>query len=67
MAQLDDDEKQFVTLVAMGYSHAEIAEIMGYANANTVKATLHRKRATLLAAAEEAGLDADWQEHPRVY
>ncbi len=38
---------------------------MGYANAATVKATLYRKRATLLAAAGAVGLDADWQEHPR--
>lgn len=65
-AQLDDTEREFLDLVAEGYSHAEIAEIMGYKNANSVKATLHRKRAALAAAAEGAGLDADWQEHPRV-
>jgi RNA polymerase sigma factor (sigma-70 family) len=67
MSQLDDREREFVTLVAFGYSQAEIADIMGYAGADTVKATLHRKRATLLGIAEEAGLEVDWQEHPRVY
>lgn len=67
MAQLDDTEKEFVTLVAMGYSQAEIAGILGYANATTVKATLYRKRAALAAVAEGAGIDPKWQEHPRVY
>lgn len=67
MTQLDDNEKDFITLVAMGYSHAEIAGIIGYANADTVKATLYRKRKELLAAAEGAGLDPAWHEHPRLY
>lgn len=67
MAQLDDREKEFVTLVAFGYSQAEIAEIVGYANADSVKVTLNRKRARLLGLAEEVGIAADWQDHPRVY
>jgi DNA-directed RNA polymerase specialized sigma24 family protein len=67
MAQLDEREREFVTLVALGYSQAEIADTMGYAGADSVKATLHRKRAMLLGIAEEAGLEVDWQDHPRVY
>lgn len=67
MAQLTESEKEFVTLVAMGYSQAEIAEIVGLANANTVKATLNRKRRQLAEAAADAGLDVDWQDHPRAY
>lgn len=53
--------------MAFGYSQAEFADIMGNDGADTVKATLHRMRAILLGIAEEAGLEVDWQEHPRVY
>jgi DNA-directed RNA polymerase specialized sigma24 family protein len=67
MSQLDDRETEFVLLVASGYGQAEIAEILGYANADVVKATLNRKRNQLRAIADQAGLDVDWQDHPRVY
>lgn len=67
LAQLDAQETEFVLLVASGYSQAEIADILGYANADVVKTTLNRKRKHLKGIAEGAGLDPDWQDHPRPY
>ncbi len=40
---------------------------MGYASADSVKTTLARIRRKVLAAAESAGIDVDWADHPRPY
>ena len=53
--------------MAEGTPQAEIAEIMGCRNADSVKTTLNRLRRKVLDAAERGGVSADWQEHPRVY
>ena len=45
---LSDRERQMVHLVEAGYSHAEIAEMMGYANARTVTTTWNRVKAKIL-------------------
>jgi hypothetical protein len=44
---LSDRERQMVHLVEAGYSHAEIAEMMGYANARTVTTTWNRVKAKI--------------------
>ena len=41
---LSDRERQLVMLVDEGYSHAEIAQIMGYSGARSVTTTLNRIR-----------------------
>lgn len=46
---LSDRERQIVHLVEAGYSHAEIAEMLGYANARTVTSTWTRVKAKILA------------------
>jgi len=45
---LSDRERQMVHLVEAGYSHAEIAEMMGYASARTVTTTWNRVKAKIL-------------------
>lgn len=45
---LSDRERQMVHLVEAGYSHAEIAEMLGYANARTVTSTWTRVKAKIL-------------------
>lgn len=45
---LSDRERQIVHLVEAGYSHAEIAEMLGYANARTVTTTWNRVKAKIL-------------------
>lgn len=45
---LSDRERQMVHLVEAGYSHAEIAEMLGYANARTVTSTWTRIKAKIL-------------------
>lgn len=47
LRRLNERERQLLLLVAQGYPHREIAEILGYANARTVTATLHRIRSAL--------------------
>jgi RNA polymerase sigma factor (sigma-70 family) len=44
---LSDRERQMVHLVEAGYSHAEIAEMMGYANARTVTTTWNRVKSKI--------------------
>lgn len=44
---LTSRERQLLALVSEGRGHAEIATLLGYANARTVTATLHRVRRTL--------------------
>jgi len=45
---LSDRERQMVHLIEAGYSHAEIAEMLGYANARTVTSTWTRIKAKVL-------------------
>lgn len=67
LALLNDRERELIQLVAEGTPQAEIAEIMGYRNAESVKTTLNRLRRKVLDAAERGGMSADWQQHPRPY
>lgn len=48
LSVLSDRERELVMLVEGGYSHAEIAELMGYAGARSVTTTLNRIRAKVL-------------------
>lgn len=45
---LSDRERELVHLVEAGYSHAEVAEKMGYAGARTVTTTLNRIRTKII-------------------
>ncbi len=67
VAQLSERELELVRAVAESLSHAEIAERMGYAGADSVKTTLARIRRKITAAAESAGIDVEWGDHPRPY
>jgi RNA polymerase sigma factor (sigma-70 family) len=60
-------ERQIIELQAQGVSQTEIAEILGYANANSVKATLNRIRRRLEEEARRQGQPLDWESHPRPY
>ena len=42
-------------------------EIMGYANADSVKVTLNRIRKKIKDGAADAGLSSYWQRHPSPY
>ena len=64
---LNEREKELFTLVALGDSSQEIADLMGYANADTVKSTVSRRRRELLRLAEERGIDTNVDDHPRIY
>jgi RNA polymerase sigma factor (sigma-70 family) len=44
LACLNDREREMVHLVEAGYSHAEVAEMMGYAGARSVTTTMNRIR-----------------------
>ena len=44
---------------------AEIAEIMDYANADSVKVTLNRIRKKIKDGSDAAGLETCWEEHSR--
>ncbi|MFM8350241.1 MAG: RNA polymerase sigma factor [Actinomycetales bacterium] len=48
LAALSQREREMVHLVEEGYSHAEIAERMGYASARSVTTTLNRIRGKIL-------------------
>lgn len=67
VALLTPRERELVQLVVEGTPHADIAEAMGYASADSVKTTLSRLRRRLVAAALDAGVEPDWQAHPRPY
>ena len=67
LAQLNDRERELFQLLADGYDNAEIAEIMGYAGADTVKSIVSRKRKQLIAVLERHGVEPDWQNHPHAY
>ena len=45
---LSDREREMVHLIEAGYSHAEVAEMMGYAGARSVTTTMNRVRTKIL-------------------
>ena len=45
---LSDREREMVHLIEAGYSHTEIAEMMGYSGARSVTTTMNRVRNTIL-------------------
>lgn len=61
---LSQREVQLLVLLSQGRSQAEIADELGYKNAQTVKATLARARKK---AAEVAEHFTGFRDHPRVY
>ena len=67
LAMLTPRERELVQLVAEDTPQSEIAEIMGYANADSVKVTLNRIRKKIKDGADAAGLATHWEEHSRPY
>jgi DNA-directed RNA polymerase specialized sigma24 family protein len=67
IGQLNDREFELMIAVADGTNYADIAEQMGYANSDVVKSTVARTRRKVISAAEAAGIDVDWADHPRIY
>ena len=67
LAMLTPRERELVQLVAEDTPQADIAEIMGYANADSVKVTLNRIRKKIKDGAADAGLSPYWQRHPSPY
>lgn len=56
---LSDRERQLVHLIEAGYSHAEIADMLGYASARTVTTTWNRVKAKIL---EHVGGEGELRE-----
>ena len=67
LAMLTPRERELIQLVAEDTPQSEIAEIMGYANADSVKVTLNRIRKKIKDGAADAGLSPYWQRHPSPY
>ena len=67
LAMLNPRERELVQLVAEDTPQADIAEIMGYANADSVKVTLNRIRKKIKDGSDAAGLETCWEEHSRPY
>ena len=67
LAMLNPRERELVQLVAEDTPQADIAEIMGYANADSVKVTLNRIRKKIRDGSDAAGLETCWEEHSRPY
>ena len=67
LAMLTPRERELVQLVAEDTPQSENAEIMGYANADSVKVTLNRIRKKIKDGADAAGLATHWEEHSRPY
>ena len=67
LAMLTPRERELVQLVAEDTPQAEIAQIMGYANADSVKVTLNRIRKKIKDGSDAAGLDTRWERHSRPY
>jgi DNA-directed RNA polymerase specialized sigma24 family protein len=67
IGQLSDREFELMLGIVDGTSYADIAAQMNYANADVVKSTVARIRRKVIASAESAGIDADWNDHPRIY
>ena len=47
--------------------YEQIAQQMGYASADSVKSTVSALRRRMRGIAEAAGMDAEWEGHPRPY
>ena len=60
-------ERELIQLVAQDSPQSEIAEIMGYANADSVKVTLNRIRKRIKDGSDAADLETCWEEHSRPY
>ena len=67
LAMLTPRERELIQLVAEDTPQAEIAQIMGYANADSVKVTLNRIRKKIKDGSDAAGLDTRWERHSRPY
>ena len=67
LAMLTPRERELIQLVAEDTPQADIAEIMGYANADSVKVTLNRIRKKIKDGSDAAGLATCWEEHSRPY
>ena len=67
LAMLTPRERELIQLVAEDTPQAEIAQIMGYANADSVKVTLNRIRKKIKDGSDAAGLDTRWELHSRPY
>ena len=67
LAMLTPRERELIQLVAEDTPQSEIAEIMGYANADSVKVTLNRIRKKIKDGSDAAGLDTRWELHSRPY
>ena len=67
LAMLTPRERELIQLVAEDTPQSEIAEIMGYANADSVKVTLNRIRKKIKDGSDAAGLATCWEEHSRPY
>ena len=67
LAMLTPRDRELIQLVAEDTPQADIAEIMGYANADSVKVTLNRIRKKIKDGAADAGLSSYWQRHPSPY
>ena len=59
LSGLSERERELVHLVEAGYSHAEVAEMMGYAGARSVTTTLNRIRTKIL---EQVGGEDELQD-----
>ena len=66
-SNVSDKEQRLLVLVAAGYPYDEIAQILGYSGADSVKTTMHRLRIRLRNAAIDQGQPTDWETHPHVY
>lgn len=63
-AELSERDLQVVSLAMQGVPHTQIAARLGYKNAQTVKATMHRIRVKVAHLAVDLG---DMAGHPRPY
>lgn len=67
LTMINPRERELIQLIAEDTPQAVIAEIMGYANADSVKVTLNRIRKKIKDGADAAGLATHWEEHSRPY
>ena len=67
LTMINPRERELIQLIAEDTPQAEIAEIMGYANADSGKVTLNRIRKKIQDGADAAGLATHWEEHSRPY
>ena len=57
-------ERQIVAMIAQGASYQQIAEELGYKNADSVKTTVNKMRRKLVGVADQF---EQFRQHPRVY